>query len=154
MKSTKDEKRRFPLSDLEKTMKSDAVGRSGAWIVWTVMALAGASACSASYESPPCPNRGSAGVTADPTICPKIGTYSVTPTQTQVGQPITLTATATSKTGDPLTLTWSASAGAVADASAANTTYRCTSPGRFTLTLTVSNGRCGESIDVSVECLQ
>lgn len=136
-------------------MKSDSVGRSGAWIAWMVIALAGASACSTSYESPPCPShRGSAGVTADPTICPKIGTYSVTPTETQVGQPITLTATATSKTSDPLTLTWKASSGAVTDGSAANTTYRCTSPGAVTLTLTVSNGRCGESIDVSVECLQ
>ena len=136
-------------------MKSDAVGHSGAWIVGTVIALAGASACSPSYESPPCPSdRGSAGVTADPTICPKIADYSVTPTETQVGQPITLMATGVSKTGDPLTLTWSASSGAVTDGSAANTTYRCASPGNVTLTLTVSNGRCGESIDVSVECLQ
>ena len=136
-------------------MRSISVGRRGAWIVRAVIALAGASACSESYESPPCPShRGSAGVTADPTICPKIGTYSVSPTETQVGQPITLAATATSKTGDPLTLTWSASSGTVTDGAAANTTYRCTSPGTVTLTLTVSNGRCGESIDVSVECLE
>jgi hypothetical protein len=120
-----------------------------------LIALIASSGCSADYEPPPCPaRRGSADVTADPTICPKIGSYSVTPVETEVGQPVTLLASAVSVTGDPLVLTWSASRGAVEDGAAADTTYRCPSPGVVTLTLTVSNGRCGESIDVSVECLQ
>ena len=95
---------------------------------------------------------GSAGVEGTVSLCPEIDAYSVEPTQLAIGSAVHLTASAHDAGGNPLTFAWQASAGLVADAHTASTTFTCTAAGDVTLTLHVSNGACEETASAVVTC--
>ena len=119
------------------------------------LASASLSACSSNdYEAPACrPRGGGANVSALPSICPKIADYSVSPTEIEGNAPVALTASADATDAGVLTFAWTATAGQIANASSANTTFQCASAGPVTLTLTISNGVCGDSVTVALICL-
>jgi hypothetical protein len=98
-------------------------------------------------------NRQACGVTFN--FCPTIDTYEISPLDTRVGGVITLMSTASDEDDGPLPLayTWSATSGTIAAPSSPNTTFTCTVPGPVTLTLTVTDDDCSDTISVDVECL-
>jgi len=84
---------------------------------------------------------GSAQVNAPTYNCATWGSISVSPSQTTVGQPVSLAALGTAA-ADPsaITYAWSAPSGTFSPPNAQNTTFTCTTPGVVTLTLTVGDG--------------
>jgi len=93
---------------------------------------------------------GNIGITLN--VCPEILAYSVSPPAVTVGADVHLTSSAHDDNGDVLTFQWSATQGTFIDANAANTTYRCATPGTATLTLIVWDGKCGDAIDQDIQC--
>jgi hypothetical protein len=79
---------------------------------------------------------------SQPFGCPEIQSWTVTPDQAEVPDGM-ISATATVTEADAtqlLSYSWSATAGVFNDASAATTTYTCTSLGPQSITLTVTEG--------------
>jgi hypothetical protein len=93
------------------------------------------------------------GVTVHGTYdhCPQV-VFQVSPDHAAVGQKLSLTAFASDAENDPLTYSWTASAGAIDDATAAATTFRCTARGAISISLTVSDGLCPTTAEGQVLC--
>lgn len=96
-------------------------------------------------------------VTVDGTfnICPKVTSTTASPLVAFVGSDIALTASARDRDNDPVSFAWSAASGTFSAPSAATTSYRCTSAGVQTLTVSVSDGPsrgCTRSATLTVTC--
>jgi phospholipase C len=83
---------------------------------------------------------GSVQVTATTFNCGTVNSITATPTQTTVGTPIALSASATAPNPSALTYAWSAPSGSFSASTAASTNFTCGVAGSVTLTLTVSDG--------------
>jgi hypothetical protein len=85
--------------------------------------------------------------------CPAISALSASPTSTVVGNPINIGASVVDRdVGDTLVFAWTAADGAFGNASTANTTYTCSSPGMKLLTLKISDGHCDVSSTINLPC--
>lgn len=84
--------------------------------------------------------------------CPTVTSTSLSPTRVAVGQSATLAATARDRNGDAVTFRWSAASGSFSASQLANTQYTCSSVGRQAITLTLSDGTCGQSQSLAVDC--
>jgi hypothetical protein len=100
---------------------------------------------------------GRGSVTANGTLnrCPQLTGFLVAPLATDVGESILAESSVTdADAGDEITYAWTATQGTFANPAAANTTYKCTSSGDQTLTLTAKDkGNCVVSSTVSVSCV-
>jgi len=87
-------------------------------------------------------------------VCAVIDGLSANPAEAQVGGTIALSGLAHDSDAAPAALTyhWTASSGTLSDASVANPSLKCTAAGTATLTLTVSDGDCGDAQAVTVTC--
>lgn len=89
-----------------------------------------------------------------PIECPGLFTVLVVPAKVDVGGSAALTATAPpGMDGGATALSWSAPSGVFSDPRATRTTFQCTAAGNVTLTLTVMQAGCGETLRAQVECL-
>ncbi len=94
------------------------------------------------------------GIGATFHLCPEIASVQADPVEVRVGGDARLEAMVNAPDGGmDLTDSWTSSLGTVAAPSALTTTYRCTEPGFVELTLTVSDGQCGDSSSVVVRCV-
>ena len=115
-------------------------------------------ACSSedtNYPLPPCqPDDAQGGVVLNigAGSCPAITSYGATPTHAPIGGTILLTSTTIDFDDNAFTLSWEAPSGMVATPGNAATAYVCTAPGTITVTLRVSDGRCGDSAELRVTC--
>jgi cysteine-rich repeat protein len=86
--------------------------------------------------------------------CPEITLLQAMPLQVTAGDPIELSSTAQDQDpSDTITFAWTATFGGFADDTMADTTYDCAVAGAQTLTLTVDDGECQDTLDVDVTCV-
>jgi arylsulfatase A-like enzyme len=87
---------------------------------------------------------GSVLVNGSLNLCPVIDTATAVPLSAPTGGTIQLAGAASDRDAAPSALTyhWTATAGAIADPSAASTTFTAATAGAVTVTLTVSDGDC------------
>jgi len=107
-------------------------------------------------------NRGSVAITGRIDQCPLITSISATALQAAVGSSISIGVVASElDPGDTLTYSWTAAgvaptpgAGTIG-AAAANTTFTCTAAGQVSISITVSDGICGDTRTdaIPVNCL-
>ncbi len=101
------------------------------------------------------PPRGSVSVTGTFLACPTVGSMVVSPTSVAVGSTIQVNASAQNLGQGTLTYAWTATSdGTFANPATAMTTYLCATTGTKTLTITVSNVNCTDSLSVDVTCGQ
>lgn len=100
------------------------------------------------------PKTGSVMVSGTLNVCPVIDSVSVDPAETTVGNSITLSATGSDadKTPSSLGFSWTSSAGILSSPSLANTSLKCTTAGAVTVTLTISDGDCADTLSQTVTC--
>lgn len=97
---------------------------------------------------------GSVSVTTTLNACPTIDSYVASPVAVSVGGSIALSATASdSDTADTLAFAWTAPAGTFSAATAASTSYTCSTGGKQTLTLTVTDSKCPTTATFEVDCV-
>ncbi|HEY7376777.1 MAG TPA: hypothetical protein VIF57_31755 [Polyangia bacterium] len=107
-------------------------------------------------------NRGSVAITGRIDQCPLITSISATALQAAVGSSISIGVVASElDPGDVLTYSWTSAgsgmtpgAGTIG-AAAANTTFTCTAEGQVSISITVSDGTCGDTRTdaIPVNCL-
>ncbi|MDX2020050.1 MAG: DUF6345 domain-containing protein [Deltaproteobacteria bacterium] len=87
--------------------------------------------------------------------CPVISSLSAQPISAAVGENVFLNSTASDADGDALTYAWTAIGGTLANPSAADTTFTCTSAGMAQVALTVSDGRpaCNKRESFAIDCV-
>jgi len=87
-------------------------------------------------------------------ICPVIDSLSVAPAETTVGHAVSLTATGNDadKLPSALSYSWSSSSGTLSGANSATAALTCSAVGKVTVTLTVSDGDCSDSLTQTVTC--
>ncbi|HYQ30113.1 MAG TPA: lamin tail domain-containing protein [Polyangiaceae bacterium] len=87
-------------------------------------------------------------------ICPVIDSLSVAPAETTVGSAVGLSASGSDSDHIPsaLSYSWSSSSGTIAGASSPNASLTCTAVGPVTVTLTVSDGDCTDTLSQTVAC--
>jgi hypothetical protein len=101
------------------------------------------------------PKRGNILVEGQFLLCPTIGSMVVSPTSVAVGSTIQVGASAKDLGQGTLTYAWTATNdGTFANPGAAKTTYTCATAGSKTLTVTVSNVSCNDTLSVDVTCTQ
>ena len=98
---------------------------------------------------------GSVGVTGGFNNCPQLTGYAVSPLASNVGGAIDLQATASdANSGDTLTYSWTdANGGAITAGSPGNATLSCAPAGAHVLTISVSDGQCADSANITVNCV-
>jgi hypothetical protein len=86
--------------------------------------------------------------------CPVLTSYFASSTSVGADGTIQVSAAASDPDpGTPLMYSWSApDGGSFANPAAASTTFTCNGPGARRLVITVSDGRCGSSAEISVRC--
>jgi hypothetical protein len=105
------------------------------------------------------PRTGSIGLNGIINVCPTLNSLEARPSETVVGHSIALSASANDEDGrpEPLAYHWSASAGTLNDAAAQAPTFTCTSVGRATIGVAVSDGDgqpgCAATASVVVSCM-
>jgi hypothetical protein len=88
--------------------------------------------------------------------CAAWNSVSASPSETAVGTPLSLSATATGPMPDNLTYQWSAPSGHFSAANAASTNFVCSAPGPVSITLVVGDGAvpegstCNSALDTDV----
>jgi hypothetical protein len=90
--------------------------------------------------SVPSADAGSVQVGAQVYTCGTLDSISASPSDTNVGNPVLLTSSATAPNGGTLTYAWAAPSGTFSAPTAANTNYTCAAPGVVLVTLTVGDG--------------
>ncbi len=101
------------------------------------------------------PKRGNVLVNGTFLTCPTVSSMVVSPTSVAVGSTIQVNASAKDLGQGTLTYAWTATSdGTFANPGAAKTTYTCASVGSKTLTVTVSNVSCNDTLSVDVTCTQ
>jgi len=87
-------------------------------------------------------------------VCPNFSAYTVSPDTAQVGDTIALSVSATDpNTNQTLTYSWSGSGGGFSSTTEAKTTFTCGSAGTQTLVATVTDGKCADTQNITVTCL-
>jgi hypothetical protein len=86
--------------------------------------------------------------------CAAVDALMANPSDTPVGATIALISSSHDKDSGPapLTFSWAATSGSFDDPAAANPIFTCTAAGSATLTLTITDGDCGDSRAVTVTC--
>ncbi|HXU03820.1 MAG TPA: PKD domain-containing protein, partial [Polyangia bacterium] len=97
------------------------------------------------------PDGGGARIHGQYNHCPVV-VFVASPDHASVGQPVSLTATASDEDGDPITYAWMASSGTISDANAPMTTFTCTKNGSIEITLTVADDSCSTVISGPFLC--
>jgi hypothetical protein len=87
-------------------------------------------------------------------LCPVIDSLGASPAEALVGSRVTLTALAHDTDGLPTALAyaWRASSGTLSSPSSASPSFQCTASGDVTLTLSVSDGDCSDTLSATVGC--
>jgi hypothetical protein len=104
------------------------------------------------------PTTGSVLVKGQINVCPVIDGLEAAPAEVQVGGSIALNAAAHDTDAGPsaLTYAWTATGGTLSDATVANPTLKCTTPGMVTVSLSVSDGdpasSCADTSTAMVNC--
>ena len=99
------------------------------------------------------PKRGNVLVNGTFLTCPTVSSMVVSPTSVAVGSTIQVNASAKDLGQGTLTYAWTATSdGTFANPAVAKTTYMCATTGTKTLTITVSNVGCTDSLSVDVTC--
>jgi hypothetical protein len=99
-------------------------------------------------------DNGSVQIDGTANVCPRIDSLSVEPAEVSVGGTMALSAVVTDSDALPVpsTLAWSATGGLVMGASSAAATFKCTAPGSFAITLSVTDTGCGDTASANVVC--
>jgi hypothetical protein len=135
------------------------------WIGMAVVAGLAAAGCGKGKQNPPPPlpdgsmqailTDGSVKITPDFDECPAL-IATASPVTTHVGGKVTVSARASAgQPGAQFTYHWTASAGTLADANAAATSFTCPAAdkaGPVTVTVAVTDGKCTISRDVTIAC--
>jgi hypothetical protein len=97
---------------------------------------------------------GSVLVTGTVNLCPRIDAVDVLPAEAIVGRSVTVSAAAADLDGapTPIAFAWTSTAGPVAAPIAARTSVQCAHAGARTVTLTVTDGDCTDTVTVPVTC--
>jgi hypothetical protein len=125
--------------------------------LWVLAASSG-TGCSGSdsaESTPPPPwhpDRGAADIDGTFEYCPTITSYSIVPPRMIVGGDILLSGVAKDVDTQHLSFAWTATSGTLETPLAADTLYRCTVPGKPTITLSVSDGSCADTVSGQLEC--
>ena len=107
------------------------------------------------------PSGGQTTVNGTSFDCAAWNAVSASPVETAIGSPVALTASATGPVPANLTYAWSAKSGFFGSATAASTSFTCSTPGPVTVTLVVGDGpvpagsTCNPALDtdtVTVTC--
>jgi hypothetical protein len=100
------------------------------------------------------PRQGSASVNGVLNFCPVIDAVATDVSEVTLGHKIALTSSAHDSDAGPSALSyqWQTTAGKLSSATVANPTFTCTTVGTATLTLTVSDGDCSDTLTLGVTC--
>ena len=100
------------------------------------------------------PKTGSVMVNGTLNVCPAIDSLSIAPAETTVGNAVGLAASGSDADRMPsaLSYAWTSSAGTISGASTASASLTCTAVGPVTVTLTVSDGDCSDTLSQTVTC--
>jgi hypothetical protein len=100
-------------------------------------------------------DHGCVAVNATAHACPTVSSMSIAPAELDLGAGGTSTLTAfTAQPGGASPIVhWSAASGTFGDPHAATTTFACTAAGVVALTVTVTNGTCGDRLAGTITCL-
>lgn len=84
--------------------------------------------------------------------CPYITGISASTLEASVGGSVAINVTATDLDGDAITYAWTqtGTSGAVAAPASASTTFNCTGTGLSTLSISVSDGKCGDALMAAI----
>ena len=87
-------------------------------------------------------------------FCPVIDSLAANVGEVSVGHDIALRATAhdTDRAPQPITYRWEATSGQLSDPTSPNPTLTCTTAGDSTLTLTVGDSDCSDTLSFKVTC--
>jgi hypothetical protein len=122
----------------------------------TTSALALLLACG-SPERPRCgdEDHGCVGVTATARACPTVTSMSIAPAELDLGAggTSTLTAYTAQPGGAAPAVHWSAKSGTFGAPDAATTSFACAVAGIVVVTVTVTNGVCGDHLTGTITCL-
>jgi hypothetical protein len=86
--------------------------------------------------------------------CPEVTSYVVTPLRIGPGETAQLSGTAKDSDSSNLSYAWIPESGMVANPTSSVTSYQCGSVGIVKLTFIVSDGRCEDSVEAAIECVQ
>jgi hypothetical protein len=84
--------------------------------------------------------------------CPDITSAVIGPDQTSVGATVAVSAAGFDPDGDALTFAWGPAAN-FAPATAASSTYTCTTAGLQTISLAISDGKCQATVSLQITCV-
>ena len=87
-------------------------------------------------------------------VCPRVDALSANPGGVVVGGALALAAAAHDLDAGPMALAfhWTATSGTISDPAGRSPTFTCTAAGTATITLTVSDGDCGDVGSLTVTC--
>ena len=87
-------------------------------------------------------------------VCPVIDALSVAPAETTVGSSVSLVAAGSDADHQPsaVSYAWTSTGGTLSSATSANASLTCTSAGPVTVTLTVTDGDCSDTLTQVVRC--
>jgi hypothetical protein len=99
--------------------------------------------------------KGNLGISGSVNVCPRIDALSIEPAETTVGGTIALASeiTDSDQLPSPAAYSWTSSSGTLDGATTALSTFTCTAAGPVTVTLSVSDGDCSDSVSATVTCL-
>lgn len=100
------------------------------------------------------PKTGNVSINGTVNVCPTIDSLSIEPAETTVGSSVTLSASGSDSDNAPsaLSYAWSATGGTLTGATTANASLACTTAGPVTVTLTVGDGDCTDTLSQTVTC--
>ncbi len=93
------------------------------------------------------------GLESSVSRCPSIGAGSGVPFELMVGESMLLDVSAMDADTSNLAFSWYASSGNVGSPTEPSTTYQCTAAGTALMTLTVSDGRCQDTEQFTMNCI-
>jgi hypothetical protein len=87
-------------------------------------------------------------------VCPVIESTGASPAEVTIGGTVALSALVQDLDGvpSPVSYSWSASSGTLSNAAAPGPTFTCTTAGPSLVTLSVSDGDCGDVMSLTVTC--
>ena len=100
------------------------------------------------------PKTGSVLVNGSLNVCPVIDSLSVDPAETTVGNSVNLSATGSDadKAPSALSYNWTSNGGTLTGVTTANAALKCTAVGSVTVSLTVNDGDCSDTLTQTVTC--
>lgn len=100
------------------------------------------------------PHKGSVRINGQLNLCAAVDGIEASPGEALIGGAIQLSAASHDTDGgpSPVSYQWTASSGALANGTSASPTLTCTTAGPVTVTVTVTDGDCGDSVTSTVDC--